>query len=280
MRTRSGPSTLTHLLVRIAAMLMACCALAWAAFQGSGVSAAIYKWQTLIAGVLAIAAAGVGGAFVYRQTKQADAHEQERRRGRLAAARAVLPLTLTSICQYSAHCGGQVKEVLDAWNDGQKFPRGYVLRFSPFPTLATEDLRLFIEAADEDSGEYASTLIVMIQIMSARLSDLSMDLILERQPRMLYKRETLGRLAADLAEIYVVSETFLSYARRTQDTPPTGRIFTEFNLVNALEAFNLDPTVHREAFGAAYDSEDGKDGLWRSLQQARLNGTMLNESRH
>ncbi len=254
-----------HATIRVGSIAIVCAALitqvdcAW-----------LYRWQTLIAGMLAIAAAAVGGLFVYRQTAQADAHEVERRRGEFAAARAVMPLTLTMICEYVIECGKQTKGVLDEWDVQREFPRGYSFDVPDPPVGITSDLRLFIRSADKTTGDHAATLIEMIQIMAALSRDLSRDLVRTREPRMLYRRQYVARLAGDFAEIYAVTESLFHFARRRTEKLPKGRPFSAFKLTVILEMFELDPTIHQEAFQAAYDSGDGKEGLWASLHSSSL----------
>ena len=66
--------------------------LRWAGFV-----AWLDHWQTLISGVLAVAAAAVSIGFLSKQIRQADKQEQERQRRRHATAKATLPLALSQI---------------------------------------------------------------------------------------------------------------------------------------------------------------------------------------
>ncbi len=265
MRTFCGPSTLAHWVIRCGVLVVAASVTTTVVFGCAQIIATAEKWQTLIAGVLAIAAAGVGGWFVYQQTLQQDAHERERCRGRFAAARAMLPLTLTSICEYSVSCGMQVKGVMDAWQSQQQFPHGYAFDIPSVPVEITDNLRLFIAASDDIVGQYAARIIVMMQIQAARCRDLARELRWSGPTRMIYARHSLARLAADFAELCVVSEAFSPFARKRSETPPADQPFTGLRLTVALESFGLDPNAHQEAFVAADDSADGKSGLWNSL---------------
>ena len=81
-------------------------------------SNAVQEWQILIAGMVALAAAFVGGAYITEQIRTLNSQvnrqieasqnlEDERRHRKFAAARAVLPLTLSNLCEYAARCGAE-----------------------------------------------------------------------------------------------------------------------------------------------------------------------------
>ncbi len=86
-------------------------------------SNAVQEWQILIAGMIALTAAFVGGAYITEQIRALNSQvnrqfeasqnlENERRLRKFAAARAVLPLTLSNLCEYSSRCGAALKTML------------------------------------------------------------------------------------------------------------------------------------------------------------------------
>ncbi len=58
------------------------------------------RWQTLIAGLIALSGAALGAVFLNRQINQDKALETQRRASRFLAIRSVLPLTLSALMGY------------------------------------------------------------------------------------------------------------------------------------------------------------------------------------
>jgi hypothetical protein len=76
--------------------------------------ATLKDWQSLVGGVLAIVAAGVGGLFIVAQTKELRRQENDRRLRRHKAARAVMPLALSATCEYTKNCATVLRQILSS----------------------------------------------------------------------------------------------------------------------------------------------------------------------
>ena len=127
-------------------------------------SNAVQEWQILIAGIIALAAAFVGGAYiteqirvlnsqVNRQIEASQNLENSKRLRKFAAARAVLPLTLGNLCEYASRCGAALKAMLGHQLDG-KIPNDIEIPDLPVLHRVTEPGARIIEdeCLEDDNG--------------------------------------------------------------------------------------------------------------------------------
>lgn len=179
------------------------------------------RYQTLIAAILALAAAAVSVYFLRRQIAQADVHEQERYKRQHAAARAVLQLTLTDICDYAKKSALAFHGVLEAiGNDGR------VLRPIPFdpppvPEQPIEQLRDFIASTDAHRSAIVSELIKEIQVHSARSKTDAVNIRAPEQGDALVPKVQIVEYLVDAAEIYARASMLFDYARRRSEQFPS-----------------------------------------------------------
>ena len=187
------------------------------------------QWQTLIAGSFAILAALIGGGFlntqiqasealVNKQIRASEDLENVRRCRKFAAARAVLPLTLSSLCEYARRSAVALKKIL-----GQR--RGELIlgeiNLPEFPSLPTEvikELREVIEFGDDKISEAIESLLREIQVQAARLNNLWQE---KSAPE---KKNTsvvdVEEYVLDTASIYARSSALFDYARKESDIVP------------------------------------------------------------
>lgn len=133
----------------------------------------LQAWQTLVTGVLAIVAAGVGGYFVHRQTTTTERLERERIARRFESEKALLPLTLSAVLAYARAAVDFLKDVHGLVPPGSRVvPKGVALASGP-PTAPKEDIeqivRLIQTSDDPSLRTYLSALLKDIQIHSARV---------------------------------------------------------------------------------------------------------------
>lgn len=133
----------------------------------------LHAWQTLLTGLLAIVAAGVGGYFVHRQTTTTERLERERVVRRFESEKAVLPHTLSAVLAYAREAVEFLKDVQALVPPGNRtLPKGVALAKRPpiAPKEAIEQIVRLIQAShDSDLRTYLSALLKEIQIHSARL---------------------------------------------------------------------------------------------------------------
>ena len=192
-------------------------------------SNAVQEWQILIAGMVALAAAFAGGAYITEQIRAFNSQvnrqfeasqnlENERRLRKFAAARAVLPLTLSNLCEYASRCGAALKTMLGHQLDG-KIPND--IEIPDLPTLprdVIDELRNVVEYGDRQISETAATLIGEIHYKTARLKKLWQEY---RAPgHHVTSVSNVEGLVRDMAVIYARAIALFDYARRETDEVP------------------------------------------------------------
>ena len=199
----------------------------------------LYDWQTLLAGCLAIVAALIGGYVVKAQTRQAAEYEQEHTRRRQAAARAVLPLSLSTICEYAEQCAAVLRQLHDSCSD-ESLPReaGAKAVFPAVPSAATAELKEMIEAADATTAATFAVVLSKIQVQAANLREFN---ALERSDEKnghVIPKSSIEHYMLRTAEIYARTVTLFEFARAEVDTvspePPS-----EDEMSSALNLFRL-----------------------------------------
>lgn len=169
----------------------------------------INRYQTLIAAIIALAAAGISVLFVKRQIFLAEIQEVERYLRRNAAARAVLPLSLSSICNYAERSAAVLKEMLDefdaprttAWYREERHPEP--------PTEAIAEIRELIETIEVSRSVGLSRIMQEIQVHNARVKGALRD--------RRFTDNDLREYILDAVEIYGRASLNFDYARGEVD---------------------------------------------------------------
>jgi hypothetical protein len=221
-------------------------------------SNAVQEWQILIAGTVALAAAFVGGAYiteqiralnsqVNRQIEASQNFENARRLRKFAAARAVLPLTLSNLCEYASRCGAALKTMLGHQLD-EKIPND--IEIPDLPTLpkdVIDELRNVVEFGDEKISKVAATLIGEIHYKTARLKNLWMDYRAPGHhvtPVSNVESQVLG-----MALIYARAVALFDYARgETEEVPGDPR---QHDILAALNQIGFLKEEHQKIHDAA-----------------------------
>ncbi len=133
----------------------------------------LYGWQTLVSGILAIAAAGVGSWLLYQQVTQSDKHEQKRLSRKFEAVRATLPLTLSGLCDFSTQMLMELARVRPT-AAYTATTSGNFINPPPAPAQLVQELKEVIEATDnKDVNLIISEIIREIQVLSSRVNGLN-----------------------------------------------------------------------------------------------------------
>ena len=177
----------------------------------------IGQWQTLISGVLALSAAFIGASFLWFQINQIEGHEQERRRGRRAAARAASPLSLAMLTDYLLACGRELRRL-----HGQKVG-GLILRSALVgfqrPELPSDVVKHFqdvVETSDEKIGGDFAKILAKVQVQRSRLQSMSQRFG-EGESHAMTQSE-LEDYIVDVADIYRRCNKLFKYARGDAET--------------------------------------------------------------
>ena len=185
----------------------------WALFLNYG--EVIERWQTLIAGILALAAAAWTAILINKQILQSEKQEQNRVQRRLVAARATLPLALSGICNYAKDVCSELKLIYPFTETaGVKFGIP-TFTITPVPVSLISDLERMIEATTSPSvANRIADIICEIQTLNARTHDLDEKL---HSPSYVGKRESVTNYLIQSAELLSLAESLFKYARRRSD---------------------------------------------------------------
>jgi hypothetical protein len=190
----------------------------------------IFDWQQLLAGLVALIAAGVGWLAIDRQVKQADRLEQERMGAKRAGARAALPAALDAICDYARECAESLALMFPSSGD-EGLPQGTRWEGRRLPMEMFLDIRALIETLPLRDGASFAELLSKIQVQSSRLNSIQPSRLPNRVGVIV--RSNLEQYIVDSADIYARSEAFFPYARgESEDVPHQSP--TRDNILSAL----------------------------------------------
>jgi hypothetical protein len=165
--------------------------------QGLCAEAWINRYQTLIAGFIALAGAVLTVVAILAQIRQVNDIEQARREHDEIAARAVLPLALSTLHDYVDSCIKVIAAYSDKIDDSM---REYMDESCQLPTLPRDvlpSLKDVIKYAPKETAGEISLLLVSLQIQHARLRDGKFRLegrMLDRDDRIFDCVELLARI--------------------------------------------------------------------------------------
>jgi hypothetical protein len=127
------------------------------------------EWQSLVAGLLAICAAVIGGLFVWGQSRATARHNREIRRAKFQSARAVLPLVLSELTAWVSQTIFDLKR----FYSGVEKPELEAHTWPEISENLISQLREVIEfSANNDLDLYIIDIIQQIQIVRSRMSHL------------------------------------------------------------------------------------------------------------
>ncbi len=174
---------------------------AWLPSCLNGLYQWIYQFQTLITGIIAIAAAYLTFRVVREQIKQTSDLEELRRAREEAAARAALPLALSEVAEYSLQSIRSVEGLRkeQAGPERPRLPQLPVSSFSVFQDVA--------RSADREIAKQIVELLSLIQVQHSRLKGLH-----EGQTQI--EHNFLGAII-DAANVYCRVNVLFSYGRES-----------------------------------------------------------------
>lgn len=213
----------------------------------------IYDFQTLITGLLAIGAAWIAATIAKGQLEAAKeqihvAREQiaagtaeadQVRERRLRAVRATLPVTLSSICEYSQAVGSQLAASWPAAanlypNDDNgitNYPVKAELPDIPFEQL--ESLELVLEFTDvEEVASRIESIMREMQVLAARIAPLRYGAEIGT--------DWLAGLIIQAATLYARAESLFTYARGKAPGVNTAPLWDRVLVaLNIMKIYNL-----------------------------------------
>lgn len=174
------------------------------------------RWQTLVAGILALLGAWLTVIAIRRQIGQAEQLENQRniREGR--AARAVLPLALSELTQYSTDCIKIFEYCyLANLNTTHQIPEG--LSTPRIPDGILEQLQACARFGDDEVASKIWELLAWLQIQHSRLVTLIRRIDGHNKKTMVLGVEVLNS-TLDSVELIVKCENLFPYSRGTLPT--------------------------------------------------------------
>ena len=199
----------------------------------------LHQWQTLAAGLIAIAAAWIGASAINRQIQQSNKHEEERIKRKLKAARVVFPLTLSALCEYSEECARYLNTV-------HSFCKGDVVqppasRMPERPVLPSEiltGLTVMAEAANDDVAGWINKLAARLQVQYARVRSMHSGFFTDYRSSRITTAEDIEEYVIDAAKIYASASALFDFARaKTEAAPQT---LTWDNISSAVDCIGAD----------------------------------------
>ena len=179
------------------------------------------KWQTLIAGMTAMAAAWWSVSAIHLQIAQTDRSETDRRESRRAAARATLPLALSAISHYAEDCSRILHQLVNNCIHGSLPTSVLVASFPAPPIEAISSLKEMTELAKPSERRTIAALLCKIQIQWSRVSSLANE---RRRASSIVADLNLKSFIIDTAEIQARADAIFDFARLKSDTIPTEEV--------------------------------------------------------
>ncbi|MER8385240.1 hypothetical protein NKH14_06910 [Mesorhizobium sp. M1380] len=176
-----------------------------------------YDYQTLIAGLVALAGAWWGVRALNMQMRQAEIAENQRLESRRTAARVTLPFALSAISEYAEVCANQLEYLIGKCDDHGGLPADVeVPSLPPVPIDAVAALRDMTEAARSEDRSALAALLAKVQIQQSRIGSL-----LGGRRRMggIVVKHTLQDYFLDSAELYARASSLFGFARGTAGMP-------------------------------------------------------------
>lgn len=180
----------------------------------------IYDFQTLIGALLALAGAWWGVSAIRKQIHQTEDLERRRISSKKEAARAVLPLTLSSITGYERELIGSLRMLHQQYN-GQRFkPDAIVPSLPDFPYDVISSLKETIEFSTSVEVEIFARLLSNIQVCEARVRSMFSSIEGSPHSRRSELRANVEEYMLNAMVIHKRAESIFDYARRETSSIP------------------------------------------------------------
>lgn len=176
--------------------------------------------ETLISAFLAVGAAIVGALFLNRQIQQANRHESRRLKRKNRAAKAVMPHTLSAVCDY-ATASARAYLVLIAGGDARGGIRLDQANFERPPTLASTHIgamQAMIEASPSKVAQPIIHLLADLQVHETRWRGVANSAAGD-DPTLYLAANFEGEIC-EAADIYAQATDMFGMVRPADDNEP------------------------------------------------------------
>jgi hypothetical protein len=202
----------------------------------------LYKWQTLVSGLVALAAAFIGWRAVRKQIAHADKQFALTREQRFTAERAALVHVLTQISAYGDICLSQTSSVISKMFDPtgaekhNKVLTGMLPNYDApaLPTMIVPELKACLEYAPADFGKLIASLLIDLQVQQSRIQALWLDV--KHSERVIVTRHSFDSAFLDAASIKAHADNLYKYARFQAEEVPDPLNWT--TVENAIASYS------------------------------------------
>lgn len=195
------------------------------------------EWQSLVAGVLAICAAIIGGLFVFAQSRTTARHNRQTRLAKFRSARAVLPLVLSDLATWVSQTIFDLKKLYAE-------PDKLTLETHTWPEFSENLILQFrgvIEFSESEAiNDYIIDIIQQIQVVRARMSHL--------RPKERNRARHGGRIDDHIFDLLMLSawiDGLFHYARGGSEICPENPVLAR--LESQLFHYGLDAETKFES---------------------------------
>ncbi len=186
------------------------------------------RYQSLIGAIATLVAAYFAYRAVRRQIDQNERHAHDRVVRDADAAKAVLPLSLTAVCDYAVECMQQLAAAATPADAQMPWPPH---ELPTFPSAVISPLEAGVRHADRVQAKMISDLILTAQIQSSRLKKLSM--IMNATYGASYRNYNIENGIYDAAALYARAAALFDFARDGYMRLDTTAVELKSGLMNA-----------------------------------------------
>lgn len=207
----------------------------------------LYRFQSLIAGIMALLGAGLTVHYIGKQIRQVDRLEEDRRGRRNLADRAMLPGALSQLCGYADRSVAFLRSIPVTIKEGH-YEVG--LPAKPVPIIPSEVLivfRSFIETGDGDASMSLARIMRHLQVLDARLRGLAQDEFPDNVSNVTAQPYLLA-VIVDALELLTRCNNAFGFARFETESIPAD--ITLEMLSNAVWRYFLDSDEKYNGLGA------------------------------
>lgn len=205
----------------------------------------VYNWQTLISGLLALAAAGIAACLLNKQIKQADKLADDARDKKFMAARCLLPVHLAEVDDYCERVVDELNSLLIE----EVETSGTVLNLSSkiqFPSQSIVHMSTVLEFTISDClAKLIAKIIGDLQVLQSSIAAVSV-VDLKKGPNRTppdLEPSTVEHYIIQAGTIGVMVSSLYEYARQEKDVLPD-RI--EWNTVyRKFRSSNIPPEMRK-----------------------------------
>lgn len=218
-----------------------CITIGWEQFGDIVLLDWAYNWQPLLAGVVALIAAIIGGTLLNYQTRQFAAHEKERLARQERASRAIMPLALSTLSRYASVNASALRKIYDQAIHESVPRNAEIPKFERAPKELVSEIKEIVLHSPTDIGVAFSKILLRIQLHETRVESLP-----EEIRSMAVHKSTIESYIFDVAYIYAGSSNLFDYARQETNSPPEKVSWA--NIYNALNLLHFRSDGYSDLF--------------------------------